>query len=90
VTTEVPKNTERILFLLKIERVERPPRGLIATEGIQTASYCNFHGLTITEGSQTASLCIAHGLIAAEAGQTVNTSNHRISNLKVVVATMTV
>jgi hypothetical protein len=90
VTTEAPKNTERILFLLKIERAERPPRGLTATEGGQAASPCNFHGQTATEGSQTANLCIAHGLTATEAGQTASTSNGRILNLKVVVTIVTV
>jgi hypothetical protein len=83
VTTEAPKNTERILFLLKIERAERSPRGL-------TANYYNFRGLTATEGSQTVNLCIAHGLTATEAGQTTSTSNGQISNLKVVVTTVTV
>jgi hypothetical protein len=90
VTTKAPKNTERILFLLKIERVERPPHGLTAAEGGQTASLCNFRGLTATEGSQIANLCIAHGLTATKAGQTANTSNGLISNLKVVLTTLTV
>jgi hypothetical protein len=55
VTTEAPKNTERILFLLKIEKVERPSRGLTATKDGQTASYCNIHGLTTTKPGQTVS-----------------------------------
>jgi hypothetical protein len=38
VTTEAPNNTRRILFLLKIEMVERPSRGLTATKGSQTVS----------------------------------------------------
>jgi hypothetical protein len=38
----------------------------------------------------TASLCIVHGLAAIEANQTTSTSNSRISNLKVVIATVMV
>jgi hypothetical protein len=90
VTTEATKNTKRILFLLKIERVERLPHGLTATEGCQTATLCNFHCLTATEGSQTANLYKAHGLTTTEAGQTASTSNGRISNLKVVITTVMV
>jgi hypothetical protein len=55
VTTEAPKNTERILFLLKIEKAERAPRGLTATEGGHTASYYNLRSLTTTEAGQTTS-----------------------------------
>jgi hypothetical protein len=88
VTTEAPKNTERILFLLKIERAERPPRGLTSTECCQTASLCNFHGLTTTEESQTTNLYIAHGQTATEVGQTASTSNGQILDLKVAVTTV--
>jgi hypothetical protein len=62
VTTETLENTKKILFLLKIERTERLYRDLTATEGGQTASYCNVRGLTTTERSYTVSLCIAHDL----------------------------
>jgi hypothetical protein len=78
------------MFLLKIERDERPPHGLTATEGGQTASLYKFCGMTATEGSHTANLCIAHGVTATEADQTASISNGRISNLKVAVTTATV
>jgi hypothetical protein len=90
VTTEAPKNTERILFLLEIERAERPPHGLTTTEGGQTTSLCNFCGLTTMEGSQTANFCIAHGLTANEVDQTASTSNSQILNLNVVIITLMV
>jgi hypothetical protein len=90
VTIEAPKNTERIMFLLKIERAEGTPRGLTATDGGQTTSLCNFRGLTTTEGSQTANLYIAHGLTTTEAGQTSSTSNGRILNLNVAITTVKV
>jgi hypothetical protein len=73
------------LFLLKIERAERPLRGLTATEGDQTASYCNFCGVTAMEGSQTANLYIAHSLTVTKAGQTASTSNGLTSNFNVAV-----
>jgi hypothetical protein len=55
VSTEAPKNTEKILFLLKIEGAERPRHGLTTTEGSQTANLCIAHGLTATEADETAS-----------------------------------
>jgi hypothetical protein len=45
-------------------------------------------GLTTTEGGQTASLYNIHGLTGKEGGQTANTPNGRISDLKVVTATV--
>jgi hypothetical protein len=41
VTTEAPKNTERYFFYWKIKKAERPPQGLTATKGDQTASSSN-------------------------------------------------
>jgi hypothetical protein len=75
VTTELLKNTKRILFLLKIEKAERPHCGLTTTEGSQTANLCSKAVWPPRMVGLTASLCIAHGLTTTEAGQTANTSS---------------
>jgi hypothetical protein len=72
------------MFLLKIERVERPHCGLTTTEGSQTVSLCYRAIWPPRAVGLTASLCIAHGLTTTEAGQTANTSSGQFLNLKVV------
>jgi hypothetical protein len=87
--TKVIKNNERILFLLKIERVEWPPHGLIATKAGLTISAT---GAVWPSGvvGLTASFYITHGLTTWDVSQTVNTSNGRFLKLKIIVASVVV